>query len=283
MKNRLITGAALFFIAMNLFAQGQPYEGPDDPAGDIAAEREGFMTGNRILLYFQNTTELSNWVDGEAGAGAKWSQWPNNANGVKMLDGIALLVGARVFVANDSIPVTDPAELQTRTDLDTLYFLQTSYREEMDRDPTGTIEWGFYPVFGYFNTSSEFPAMSNLSSTWPPGGWPATGRTTKWPGEWNGRFGRGVIYADMETYFVVNDAHDQEYLGPEDQVKYYPRPGQKIGDIKSDVTIQRGKPWGGLGLRVEQRGFQWNNPQARDAIFWEYTIANISDYDIPDV
>ncbi|KAA3663316.1 MAG: hypothetical protein DWQ10_00420 [Calditrichaeota bacterium] len=283
MKTRLITGAALFFIAMNLFAQGQPYEGPDDPAGDIAAEREGFMTGNRIHLYFQNTTELSNWVDGEAGAGVKWSQWPSNANGVKMLDGIALLIGARVYVANDSIPITDPAEIESRSDLDTLYFLQTSYREEMDRDPTGTIEWGFYPVFGYFNESSEFPAMSNLSSTWPTSGWPATGRSTKWPGEWNGRFGRGVIYADMETYFVVNDAQDQEFLGPEDQVKYYPKPGKYIGDLKSDVTIQKGKPWGGLGLRVEQRGFQWNNPQARDAIFWEYTIANVSDYDIPDV
>jgi len=36
-------------------------------------------------------------------------------------------------------------------------------------------------------------------------------------------------------------------------------------------------------LRVEARGFQWNNPQARDAIFWEYNIANISDYDLTEV
>ena len=33
------------------------------------------------------------------------------------------------------------------------------------------------------------------------------------------------------------------------------------------MTIQPGAPWGGLGLRVSVRGFQWNNPQARDAIF----------------
>ena len=38
-----------------------------------------------------------------------------------------------------------------------------------------------------------------------------------------------------------------------------------------------------MGLRVEARGFQWNNPQARDAIFWEYNIANISDYDLTEV
>ncbi|MGY8703080.1 MAG: hypothetical protein ACKVGY_01970, partial [Candidatus Poseidoniales archaeon] len=69
----------------------------------------------------------------------------------------------------------------------------------------------------------------------------------------------------------------------EDFVKYYPRPGYKIGDIKPDVTKQRGESWGGLGLRVSVRGFQWNNPQARDAIFWEYSIANVSDYDLRDV
>ena len=125
--------------------------------------------------------------------------------------------------------------------------------------------------------------MSNRPHSWPPAGWPASGNQLKWPGEWNGRFGRGVIYADLETYFVVNDAQDQEYLGLEDRAKYYPRPGVRIGDKRPDVTIQKGKPWGGLGTRVEQRGFQWNNPQARDAIFWEYSIANISDYDLPEV
>ena len=89
--------------------------------------------------------------------------------------------------------------------------------------------------------------------------------------------------ADLESFFVVNDAHDQEYLGSEDQVKYYPRPGIKIGDKKGDVTIQKGLPWGGLGIRIQTRGFQWSNPSAHDAIFWEYTIANISDYDLPEM
>ncbi len=42
-------------------------------------------------------------------------------------------------------------------------------------------------------------------------------------------------------------------------------------------------PWGGIGLRISIRAFQWNNPQARDAIFVEYTTANISDYDLPEM
>lgn len=266
-----------------LLGQGKPYAGPEDPAGDIAAEREGFMTGNRILLFFQNTTELSDWP------ATNVSRWPNNNDGLKMIDGIGLLIGAKVFIKDDgnvatvdTIPLTEPADI-VLNDHHELYYLQTSYREEMDMDPTGTVQWGFFPVFGYFNEVGEYPGMSNRPETWPPNGWPAQGLTTKWPGEWDGRFGRGVIYADLETYFVVNDAQDQENLGLEDMVKYYPRPGKFVGDLRPNVTLQPGVPWGGLGLRVEVRGFQWNNPQARDAIFWEYSIANISNYDLREV
>ncbi len=293
--NKIKQILALFFILLItnslLFAQGKPYEGPDDPAGDIEAEREGYMTGNRILLYFQNTTELAKWTPSYRGS--QWSRWPNTYDGVRMLDGIALLVGAKVYLKNDSIPVTDFDEIKNNPDLQVLYYLQTSYREEMDVDPTGTVEWGFYPVYGYFNELSEYPAMSNHKESWPPAGWPSRGHALKWPGEWNGRFGRGVIYADLETFFVDNDAQDLEYLGPDDKVRYYPRrkydsngkiiKDVRIGDIRPEVSIQKGKPWGGIGIRVEQRGFQWNNPQARDAIFWEYNIANISEYTLPEV
>jgi len=285
---KIFISALLLIFGLQIIARGQGkiYEGPDDPAGDIAAIREGWMDGNRVLLYFKNNSELSQWPK-------QGSLWPNNYSGVQMLDGIGLLIGGRVYIEKDddptsidSIPVTDPGQIALKSmqgKIDTLFYLQTSYREEMDTDPTGTVEWGLYPTFEYFDPESESPAMSDDSSTWPKIGWPATGRTKKWPGEWNGRFGRGVKYADLETYFVLNDAQDQEYLGPEDRSRYYPRPEYKIGDIKEDVTIQPGKPWGGLGLRVAVRGFQWNNPQARDAIFWEYNISNVSEYTLRDI
>ena len=275
-KSAIITSIFLSII----FSQGADYAGPDDPAGDIEAEREGYMNGNRVYLYYRNTTELSDWPKPNV------SKWPNNPEGTKMLDGIGLLVGARVYIEDDSdpntvdtIPITDLNELANK-DHHILHYLQTSYREEMDTDPTGQIEWGFYPVFGYFNPNNEYPALSRLPDSWPSGGWPSA-EGPIWPGEWNGRFGRGVTYADLETYFVVNDAHDLEYLGEEDMVKYYPRYSSKSIDETS--SIQSGQTWGGLGIRVETRGFQWNNPQARDAIFWEYNIANTSEYDLPEV
>ncbi len=281
MKKTVLLILLLFALSLDvrLRAQGRYYEGPDDPAGDIAAERAGWMTGNRVLLYFRNTTELSDCCD----LGYDVSKWPNNYQGSKMHDGICILIGARVYVENDSIPVTNQNVIQSRSDLDTLYFCQSSYREHMDRNNEQTIEWGMYPVFGYFNELSETPAMSNLPDSWPPEGWPAQGDVKKWPGEWNGRFGRGIMKADQECYFVVNDAQDQEYVGPEDKIKYIPRPGIRIGYKRPDVTIQKGLPWGGVGVRNEVRGFQWSNPSAMDAIFWEYTIANISNYDIPEM
>jgi len=274
-------------IPVIVFAQGRPYDGPDDPAGDPSAERYGWMTGNRVLLFFRNTTELSNCCN----LGYDVSKWPNNYDGTKMHDGIALMIGSRVFIKNDSIPIEDPATITPDMEVDTLYFIEGSYREYMDKNEAGTVEWGLYPVFGYFNALNEYPAMSNMPDSWPPEGWP-TKNGKKWAGEWNGRFGRGVMKADQECYFVANDAQDQEYLVPERRVKYYPRrlraaDGEiikdvRIGDLNPNVTVQKGLPWGGLGVRVEVRGFQWSNPSATDAIFWEYNISNISEYSLAE-
>ena len=125
----------------NLFAQSRPYEGPDDPASDIAAERAGWMIGNRVLLFFRNTTELGDCCD----KGYDVAKWPNNYEGSKSHDGYSLLIGARVHIKNDSIPVTNPQDINGNNDLDTLYYIQASYRVMMERDPTGTIEWGFLP------------------------------------------------------------------------------------------------------------------------------------------
>ena len=271
----------MLFMVSSLWAQGKIYDGPDDTAGDPNLERLGRMTGNRVLIVFKNNTEIGDWPLPDA------SRWPNNNEGTKMNDGIGLILGAHVRVAGDSIPIENSGQIAQYVaqgyKVSDLYFCQTNYREEMDMDPTGTIEWGLHPASGYSNINSETPALSNDANSWPIGGWPATGTSLKWPGEWNGRFGRGVTYADLESFIVANDAQDQEYLGTDDSVKYYPRPGVFIGDKKADITTQRGAPWGGLGVRVEMRGFQWNNPHARDAVFWEYTIANISDYDLPEM
>ena len=278
----------LIFISI-LQGQSRPYDGPNDPAGDVAAVREGRMTGNRVLLYFQNTTELAYWPNFDH------SKWPNDETGVGMIDGIGLNIAAKVYLENDSIPVTDVQRIQNnKEDLQALYYCESNYRQGMDINKSGTVKWGLYPVPGYFNENSEYVAMSNREESWPTQGWPARGDQKKWPGEWNGRFGRGVKYASLETFFVANDAQDLEYIADTTiSEKYYPRrkydgegnitEDMRIGDINPNVTIQKGRPWGGLGTRVKVRGYQWNNLQTRDAIFWEYDISNTSFYDITEV
>ena len=83
----------------------------------------------------------------------------NNPDG-KMLDGIGLLAGARVYIEDDSdpntvdtIPITDLNELANK-EHHILHYLQTM-PEEMEQI-FRQIEWGFYPIFGYFNPNNEY-------------------------------------------------------------------------------------------------------------------------------
>ena len=293
-STRFLVFIILCIVPLILYGQEKRYDGPEDPAGDIAAERAGFMNGNRLLMYFVNNTQVAEWPRANA------SRWPNDYSGTKICDVASVLIGSEVYIYQDSIPITDINEVTLLAELgqiDTLYFIETSSYNagpasgtEPDMNWNRTVEWGLYPVPGYFNEAQDYPAMSNKPDSWPLGGWPSTGFEKKWPGEWNGRFGRGIKYADLECYYVANDAQDMEYIiqpgDPEQKLitegpRYYPRPGMYIGDINPNVTIQKGFPWGGLGLRVEVRGFQWNNPETQDMIFWEYNISNISDYTLP--
>ena len=119
----------MFFIlwlvtAGSVFGQGRPYEGPDDPASDIAAVREGWMNGNRVLTYFKNTGLIAEWPNFDL------SKWPNDHTGTGMIDNLRLLICARVYLEpGTDNPVDDPLEIQSRADLDTLYYCQTSHTE----------------------------------------------------------------------------------------------------------------------------------------------------------
>ena len=146
--------------ALTLFAQGKPYEGPDDPAGDISAERTGYMNGNRILLYFENNTQLADYPR------INTSKWPNDYTGCRMLDNVSVLIGGLIYLHQDSIPITDldeVARLAAINEIDTLYYIQSSGFSDvqMDRNYNGTVEWGLYPIPGYFNETQDYPGMSN--------------------------------------------------------------------------------------------------------------------------
>ncbi len=260
---------------------------PNDGAGDVRHNRKGYMDGNRVYLQFRNTTELGDCCD----LGYPVAIWPNNYNSTKSHDGIWFQIGARVFLdtARNEV-VEDLAQVENSENIDTLYYVQTNTREDSDTPPEGGYKWAIYPTSGYHSLTSETPAMSDKPESWPENGWPAVGSngqdTLIYPGSWNGRFGQDVFKADLSCYFVANDAQDLEKIRADrfEGRRYYPR-GEDftIGSIDPDVTIQNGRPWGGLGMRVAVRGYQWSNPQAQDVIFWEYNVTNTSDYDLPSM
>ncbi|MCB9211795.1 MAG: hypothetical protein H6609_20730, partial [Ignavibacteriales bacterium] len=142
----------LIFYQVIVFSQGRPYEGPEDPAGDISDIRAGYMNGNRVYLYFDNTTQLANYPRRQD------SKWPNNFEGVTMLDNISIIVGSEIYVKQDSIPVTninDIIYLGNSNLIDTIYFIQghgySAFQSDKNYDQT--VEWGLYPVPGYCNPS----------------------------------------------------------------------------------------------------------------------------------
>lgn len=224
------------------------------PAGAALAQREpdpeqgankwtqwGVLDGNRVRTLYANHGEIARWPDQPSG------EWPKGS-GHSYVDGVAFVVSTKTTDAQGT----------------TIYPMSTNYREFIDLDPVTKIPWGWAPLPGYSNPAQESPARSDDESTWPSE-WPD--RPIDWAGQWNGFFGRGVKNADVETYFVMDDAPDREWTRAPHN--FYPCP---------DDTSR-----GGLGLEVAARGFQWNHPLAQDVIFWLYEITNECEVDYDEV
>lgn len=244
MKNNFLLTLILLIFSATLIAQVDPQTQlyRDDPLGDKTYRKKGILDGNLIRTIFRNDGQVGTWPDRPSG------EWPKGT-GHHYLDGCTPIVTAKVIAPGNG-QVIHPA--------------QTSYREEVDQDPSTGQLWVVEPVPGYVAAESEEPAISTKSKTWPDH-WPRTlpSITDAWDGLWYGYFGSGVLNADVEAFYVYDDSQDEEFTRPPYQ--YYP--------IASDTTR------GGLGLRVETRGFQWSHVLAEDIIFWHYEIFNLADAD----
>lgn len=242
MMKKLVYILALIITGQTLYAQSisQMMKYRAEPKGNILFRKEGTMNGNRVRTLFQNQGEVGHWPFSPS------AEWPKGS-GIDNLDGVAVLVSTEVKLPNGNL----------------IHPLQTSYREWMDKDPlTGDI-WGFEPIPGYMDSSSANPALATQPKTWPKQ-WPrALPIDPSWDGYWYGYFGKGVQNSDEETFFAMDDSKDGEWKRP--PYNYFP--------IASDSAF------GGIGLHVEVRGFQWSHVLAEDIIFWHYDIVNISDGD----
>lgn len=135
--------------------------------------------------------------------------------------------------------------------------------------PDGSMKWGWLPKAGYTAPGQpDIAAWSHRSDvqgdlTRKPHSWPeswynqAAGRYV-----WPAFLGNDATAPDEEVYFVVDDYTNAKY-------PYYPFP--------SDSAKR------GLGLDMEVRFFQFNNPLAEDIIFLVYRVTNRSPNSIEKV
>lgn len=240
MKLSALTIPLLF--ASFLFAQVpdtiQRYR--DDSKGDFKSRRQGIMEGNRVRTIYFNNGEIGQWPYSPS------LEWPAGSNH-QYLDGLTFMVGARVVAPGNNL-VIHPLEI--------------SYREEMPRDPVTGLIWGFEPLPGYSNPLSPKIAMSNDVNSYPNIWPPSLGVGDDWNGSWFGYFGKGAKEHVLETFFVMDDSKDGKYKRA--PYLYYP------------IAADSGR--GGLGLRVEERGLQFQQQFLQDILFWNYNIINISDH-----
>jgi hypothetical protein len=242
MKRTFLFWISFLIISSTVIAQvdQQTLKYREDPYGNKTFRKKGIMNGNQVRTIFRNDGQVGSWPDRPSG------EWPSGT-GQNYLDGCTPIISSKVT-----------------TDVGVVHPNSCSYREEVDQDPVTGQLWVMEPVPGYTNPGSEEPAISTKSSTWPET-WPRVLPliTPEWDGYWYGYFGRGVQNADFETFYVMDDSQDKEYNRP--PYNFYP--------VLADQTR------GGMGLRVEVRGFQWSHVLAEDIIFWHFDIINISDFD----
>lgn len=212
----------------------------DKNKGDHNQTKKGYMNGNLVETAYYNFGEIADYTNEPTRSGV----WPKGTTHT-YIDGIAIIVQAEA---------QDPLG-------NYIHPLETNYYEFTRYDPSTGITYGWWPLPGYANPYSSTPARSDEQTTWPAH-WPD--RPSDWDGSWNGFFGKGVQNADLETFFVMDDNEDKEYIKKNN---FYPD--------REDAAR------GGLGMQVRARGFQWSQVLAEDVIFWYYEITNMgtTDYD----
>ncbi len=234
-----------WFTAISLFAQLQ--------RGTSTARKVGVHNGNQVHTVFTNYGVIGQ--PGEQGPNCAW-KYDGNGYATDIQPLVAVRLPIRDYRINgiyDGVP-------------DTLYSVVGCNARRSgvaDYDPGGSKFWGFEPIPGFFNPNLDKlgvgVAMSHLPQTWPQT-WPDHPDWVDGNGnaQWNGYFGKGVMNADQESYFVMDDNADE---------KMYQR--YRFLPDSTDPTRK------GQGIQVKVRGMQWGNFLAQDVIFWVYEITNV--------
>ncbi|GAB5521997.1 MAG: hypothetical protein RhofKO_42480 [Rhodothermales bacterium] len=272
---RLLTLCLCALLATNTVVWAQTSV-PDELRGHEDNTARGIMDGNLIETNYRNHGEWARWNDNP------WGNWPRGIGG-RHIDGIGMFVGGRVPGERVKWSEFYP-DATTDTLLNPIILRYSAFGTKTG--PDGRV-WGWNPLPGFNNPNrvnpitlalEPVPAISDDTTSWPQF-WPDRLDNIDdpgWPSNWNGLFGRGVFNADLESYYVMDDHSDREYLlDPRSGVPnsefgvFYPNP--------ADSTM------GGFGLITQVRSLQWANFLAEDTMFLLYRITNRGATDLTEL
>ncbi|MDQ7817243.1 MAG: hypothetical protein RDU14_09510 [Melioribacteraceae bacterium] len=127
-------------------------------------------------------------------------------------------------------------------------------------DPATGFKWQWQPLPGYADPNQPYIASNPAFDS------DRDGKPDSWPREWYNEFlgqyvwpgylTQGENNADLEAYWAMDDRDNKEF-------GYYP--------FNNDKTRK------GIGVQVDSRAFQWSNSLASNAIFFVWSITNVSD------
>ncbi len=211
--------------------------------------KETIISGNQIRVLVTNQGSISTPSADNSNADLVW---PAGPSGLGYAFEFGPLVAAEV----------------TGEDGETLHIVDDGFFAASggEFEPGTANRWGWEPRLGFSDpNSNEVATFSDLDRN-------LDGKPDSWPESWfNSTLGRYVWPAflgddattpDEEVFYVMDDFDNAEF-------NYLPAPG--------DRTIA------GMGLELQVRIFQFNNPLAEDLIFLVYTVVNISQKTLDNV
>jgi hypothetical protein len=218
--------------------------------GDISELRRGVHDGNQFRLSFFNDGTYGTIMPYELGLEYR-GEWPINSGHLYLIDG-NIFVGSEVLDNNNNFIRIISENISVNIG-----------GSRGDQDPLTGAWWTFLPLPGFANPDQNLIAMSHQPNTWPAY-WPDIADPDNprysadgWAGHWNSYFGKGVIKAERESYFVFDDYNNSEF------------------NFSPDTNDTDRK---GLGIRGYARGLQWNYPALEDILFLMFEFENIGTY-----
>jgi len=226
------------------------------PEDNFRLQKENQTNAYQRKHYLMNANRITTEVYSYGGIAPGYGLLRGVNNGV--WKGLSYIFQFCPFVGASVPDNSDPTK-RLKIISDGLWDYPTQAYQLREVNPTGDTLWQFQPLPGYDDENQEYMASNpapDLNKDGKPDSWPSTWyNAVLGKYVWPGYLAQDAENADLEVFWAMDDRDNREF-------NYFPFPGD---------FVRRG-----LGIQIDGRGLQWSNTLAENAIFFIYTVANIS-------